>query len=77
MVLSTIMLGDRKLAIDTTPGVMAHAALAFGLVAVSFPEGIRVDLMALLFGDILAVSRLDLGIISIGALLICVLIYWR
>ncbi len=42
---------------DTTLGVLAHSALAFGLVAISFVPGVRADLSAYLFGDILAVSR--------------------
>jgi zinc transport system permease protein len=48
-------------------GVLAHSALAFGLVAVSFLSGVRIDLMAYLFGDILAVSRGDLLVIWGGA----------
>jgi zinc transport system permease protein len=54
-------LSGRGYAMDTLLGVLAHSALAFGLVAVSFLSGIRIDLMAYLFGDILAVSRGDLG----------------
>lgn len=56
---------------------MAHSALAFGLVAVSFLSGIRIDLMAYLFGDILAVSRTDLLVIWGGAALVVALITWR
>ena len=37
---------------DTLLGVLAHSSLAFGLVFVSFLSGIRIDLMAYLFGDI-------------------------
>ena len=51
-------------------GVLAHSALAFGLVAVSFLSGIRIDLMAYLFGDILAVSRMDLAVIWGGGALV-------
>ena len=57
--LVTFMAG-RTYAIDTLLGVMAHVSLAVGLVVVSFLSGIRIDLMAYLFGDILAVSQLDL-----------------
>ena len=64
-------------AMDTLLGVLAHSALAFGLVAVSFLSGIRIDLMAYLFGDILAVSRADLAVIWGGAALVVVLIAWR
>src|SRR6056297_3059088 len=58
-------LTGRGYAMDTLLGVIAHSALAFGLVAVSFLDGVRIDLMAYLFGDILAVSRWDLLIIWI------------
>ena len=41
-------LSSRGYAMDTLLGVMAHSALAFGLVAVSFLQGVRIDLMAYL-----------------------------
>lgn len=93
MALTVTALTGRGYAMDTLLGVMAHSALAFGLVAVSFLSGIRIDLMAYLFGDILAVShcdiadfqalgwdalnRCDLGIIWGGAALVVGLIAWR
>lgn len=77
MALTVSTLGGRSYAVDTLLGVMAHSALALGLVAVSFLSGIRIDLMAYLFGDILAVSRMDLAIIWSGALLVLLLLYWR
>ena len=63
MALTVSALSGRGYAMDTLLGVMAHSALAIGLVAVSFIDGARIDLMAYLFGDILSVSRADLGII--------------
>ena len=63
MALLVTYLTGRGYAMDTLLGVLAHSALAFGLVAVSFLSGIRIDLMAYLFGDILAVSRSDLLVI--------------
>ncbi|MCX8509901.1 MAG: metal ABC transporter permease, partial [Rhodobacteraceae bacterium] len=57
LVVST--LAGRGHQIDTALGVMAHAALAMGLVAVSFLPDVRVDLSAYLFGDILAVGWSD------------------
>ena len=51
---------QRRLATDTLLGIMAHGALALGLVGISFLETVRVDLMSYLFGDILAVSGRDL-----------------
>lgn len=70
-------LASRGLAMDTTLGVMAHSALAFGLVGVSFLPGVRVDLTAYLFGDILAVSKADLGFIWAGVAVVLALMVWR
>lgn len=64
-------------AMDTTLGVLAHSALALGLVAVSFIPSVRVDLSAYLFGDILAVSRTDLVFIWGGAAMVLALLAWR
>lgn len=62
---------------DTALGVIAHAALAFGLVVASFVPGLRVDLSAFLFGDILAVSRGDIAVIWGGAAAVVALLAWR
>jgi zinc transport system permease protein len=64
-------------AMDTTLGVMAHAALAFGLVAISYVPGVRADLSTYLFGDILAVSKSDLIFIWAGSALTAALLIWR
>ena len=77
MALVVTQRAGRGYAMDTLLGVMAHSALAFGLVSVSFLSGIRIDLMAYLFGDILAVSRTDLLVIWGGAALVVALIVWR
>ena len=77
MAMTVSALTGRGYAMDTLLGVLAHSALAFGLVAVSFLSGIRIDLMAYLFGDILAVSRADLAVIWGGAALVVALIGWR
>ena len=77
MALTVNLLTGRGYAMDTLLGVLAHSALAVGLVAVSFLSGIRIDLMAYLFGDILAVSRMDLAVIWGGAALVVALIGWR
>lgn len=77
MALLVSSLSERGLALDTVLGVMAHSALAFGLVAVTFVPGARLDLSAYLFGDILAVTRSDLGVIWGGAVAVLALIGWR
>ncbi|MCH8156094.1 MAG: metal ABC transporter permease [Proteobacteria bacterium] len=57
---------QRLIGRDTLLGILAHAGLAIGLVALSFIEGARIDLMAYLFGDILAVGARDLAWIAGG-----------
>lgn len=57
------------LASDTLLGILAHGSLAMGLVAISFQDEIRIDLLAYLFGDILAVGNDDVFWIWGGALL--------
>ena len=70
-------LAGRGWAMDTTLGVLAHSALALGLVAVSFLPGVRVDLTAYLFGDILTVTTADLWVMAAGAGLVLGLLIWR
>ena len=77
MAVAVAMLSGRGYAMDTLLGVLAHSALAFGLVAVSFLATVRIDIMAYLFGDILAVSRADLAVIWGGAALVLSLVAWR
>ena len=68
---------DRRLATDTLLGILAHGALAFGVVALALVEEVRIDLMGYLFGDILAVGKADLAVIWGGGAVVAVLIGWR
>lgn len=77
MAITVSTLASRGWAMDTTLGVLAHSALAFGLVAISYVPSVRTDLSAYLFGDILAVSRGDLGMIWGGAAVTLALLVWR
>jgi zinc transport system permease protein len=77
MALVVAALAGRGWAMDTTLGVLAHSALAFGLVAVSFHRGPRVDLGAFLFGDILTVRWGEIALIAAGALGVVALLVWR
>jgi len=70
-------LSGRGYAIDTLLGVVAHSAIAIGLVAVSLVKGADIDLEAYLFGDITAVSLTDVGVIWGGVVLILSIIAWR
>lgn len=51
---------QRLLPTDTLLGILAHVALAAGLIAAAYVSGGRLDLMGYLFGDILAVNDRDL-----------------
>jgi len=77
MAITISTLSGRGYAMDTLLGVMAHSALAVGLVCVSFLSGVRIHLTAYLFGDILAVGKTDLAIIWGGALLVLALVGYR
>ncbi|MBY4676504.1 zinc ABC transporter permease subunit ZnuB [Marinobacterium arenosum] len=66
---------QRMVATDTLLGIMAHSALSLGLVTVSLLEEVRIDLMAYLFGDLLAVSNVDLLWIYLGGGLVLALLY--
>ncbi|MFV0291874.1 MAG: metal ABC transporter permease [Paracoccus sp. (in: a-proteobacteria)] len=70
-------LAGRGEAVDTALGVLAHGALAFGLVAASFVPGLRNDMNAWLFGDILMVRKVDLIWVWSGAILVLGLLIWR
>ena len=77
MALIVSTLSERHVSTDALLGVLAHAALALGLVAVSLLPGQRLDLSAYLFGEILAVTRTDLVVIWLGALAVGLLLIWR
>ncbi len=77
MGLAVTLFRGRGYAMDTLLGVMAHTALAAGMVAVALLSDVRLDLNAFLFGDILAVSRSDLATIWVGGMLIVAVMVWR
>jgi len=70
---------QRRYATDTLLGILAHGALALGLVMVSFMETLRIDLLAYLFGDVLAVTMADLIWIGLcgAAVLAALALMWR
>ncbi|MCB1388319.1 MAG: metal ABC transporter permease [Rhodobacteraceae bacterium] len=77
MALTVGALAGRGWAMDTTLGVLAHAALALGLVAASFLHGVRVDLDSFLFGDILTVRMGEIWIMAAGTAAVTGLMAWR
>ena len=78
--LSLLLLQKRAtLSSDALLGLLAHSALAVGLVALAFMTWVRVDLMGFLFGDILAVTPFDIAIIWCGGAVVLAVLFkiWR
>ena len=67
------------LASDTLLGILAHSTLSLGLVVLALTDNVRVDLMAYLFGDLLAVGEADLYWMLGGLVLVALLLaaLWR
>lgn len=67
------------LPVDSLLGILSHAALALGLIAAARLSGQRLDLMGYLFGDILAVTRVDLAWVYAGGAVVLgvIALYWR
>lgn len=66
---------QQLVATDTLLGILAHSSLSLGLVAVSFLDNVRIDLMSYLFGDLLAVSNQDLIFIYLGVAVVAVILF--
>jgi zinc transport system permease protein len=64
---------------DSLLGLLAHTALAVGVIVASLVRGPQLDLMAFLFGDIFAITSTDLQWIYIGgaAALGTIVFVWR
>lgn len=78
MVSGALLVLQRRgaLSTDALLGILSHATLALGLVMVAFMTWVRIDLMGFLFGDILAVSRLDIALIYGGGAVVLAVIAW-
>jgi len=78
-VLLVLLQQSGRLASDTLLGIFAHSSLSLGLVAIGFMQGMRLDLLGYLFGDILAVTAGDLYWIYLGGALVLVALgsIWR
>lgn len=64
LALILVMLQQQKgLASDTLLGILSHTSLAVSLVAMALMPDIKVDLLSLLFGDLLTVTGKDVVII--------------
>ena len=78
---AALVLLQRKkfLSNDSLLGILSHSSLALGLVVLSLLTFVRVDIMALLFGDILTVSSAELWQIYVcGAVVTLIVAFnWR
>lgn len=70
---------SRLLPTDTLLGILSHSALALGLVALALTPGARVNMEALLFGDLLTITPAEVaGIWVLAALGLAALArYWN
>lgn len=64
------------LASDTILGLLSHSALALGLITLALFQSIQIDVLGLLYGDILAVSWQDVGMVYIGGIIVFLLLMW-
>lgn len=65
--------------LDTLLGIISHTTLSLGVITIALLNNVRVDLMSYLFGDLLAISYLDMGLIAIGVIFVgsILLFFWR
>ena len=61
------------LATDTLLGILAHSALSVGMVVLSILER-SIDLHSYLFGDILAVTIMEIYLVMIGGILVLIIL---
>jgi zinc transport system permease protein len=72
-----IAFGRQKLlAMDSVLGLMHHAALALGVIAIALLKGPSIDLMSYLFGDVFAVTNTDLLWVYLGGAIVLALTLW-
>lgn len=73
------MQGQKRLSSDTLLGIIAHGALAIGLVVLALMRDARVNLMGWLLGDILAIGWDDVAVLWLGGavLLGALALVWR
>lgn len=68
---------DTRFHTDTLLGMLAHGALATGVLLVALSRNIRVDINAYLFGDVLAVTWEDVAMLAGLAVVILGILYYR
>ncbi len=82
LIIATLLAALNKqkwLASDAVLGILSHTTLAIGLIAATAIQGVRVDLLSYLYGDILAVDLQDIAyILVVVAIVLSLVAYlWR
>lgn len=72
--LITWLQSHTRLSNDAAMGILSHTTLALGMITVTFMEGLTIDLMGYLFGDVLASSWQDVAWIYGGGACILTLL---
>jgi zinc transport system permease protein len=75
--LALLVLQKRSaLSSDALLGMLSHGSLAVGLLALAFMTWVRMDMMGLLFGDLLAVTRTDIATVWFGGAAVLAALIW-
>jgi zinc transport system permease protein len=67
---------QQVVALDSVLGLLHHAALATGVIAMSMLKGPPVDLVGFLFGDVFAVTTGDIAWIAGGGAAVLAIVAW-
>jgi len=67
---------QKAVALDSILGLLHHAALAAGVIAISMIRGPSVDVVGFLFGDVFAITREDLMWIFAGGAVVLAVVAW-
>ncbi len=67
---------QQVVALDSVLGLLHHAALAAGVIAMSMLKGPPVDLLGFLFGDVFAVTTSDIAWIAGGGAAVLGVVAW-
>ena len=64
-----------QFASDTLLGILSHSVLALGIIAVAVLNQGQVDILGYLYGDILAITWHEVGLIYLGVIFVSLVLY--
>lgn len=70
-----LMMKQRWVASDAILGILSHTTLAAGLIVATLMQGVRIDLLGYLYGDILSVNSTDILYILIVDVIALAILY--